>query len=376
VGAASLVGDLAVVEVAAGKAGLEIPQMLEQRLAVHKRAISDYLTTFLAEQRQGLVGLNRWGSDVMNRQEAFAGQGKMLRGCLVVIAAEMFGRQADSQVLATAAAIEIMHASLLVHDDIMDNDRLRRGQPTILAQYEDLGMAEKAVDHQAYGRALATCFGDLGFFMAWELIGRSGEVSAVLTPLFSREMALVCLAQMEDVAAGMTPVELQAEQIEEIYRCKTARYTFSLPLMCGAALAGQSGETLDQLAALGEYLGLMFQMKDDELGLFGDSQQTGKPVGSDISENKKTLLRLWLLERCSESQRQALQPLFGAAQLSQADIDTIRGLAEQLGVRQAIDSTMSTWAEAARRLIDQLPVEQVDRDWLGQLADYNRQRIK
>lgn len=326
---------------------------------------------FLAQQRQGLAPVNRWGEDVVSKMEQFAGQGKVLRGSLVLLTAELYGRKVDEAGLAMAAAIELMHASLLVHDDIMDNDRLRRGQPTIFAQYENSEVGQKSLNPLVFGQALGTCFGDLGFFMAWQLISRSGELSVELSDLFGREMSAVCLAQMEDVAAGLADEELTEEQIIEIYRFKTARYTFSLPLMCGAVLAGQSAEVLQKLERLGECLGLMFQLKDDELGIFGDTKQTGKPVGSDISENKKTLWRLWLLNATDEPE---LRDLFGRIDLTEADMGLVRTEIERTGVRAKAQQLMDAWAAEAEELMQELALAGVE--WVEELVEFNQMRVR
>jgi geranylgeranyl diphosphate synthase type I len=320
--------------------------------------------------------VNRWGDDVIDRMLPFVGSGKMLRGCLVAKTAAMLGRPLDEGVLAMASAIEVMHASLLVHDDVMDNDRLRRGLPTIFAQYEESSAGRAARDGAAFGHAMATCFGDLGFFMSWQLIARTGGMSVELTDLFGREMAAVCLAQMEDVAAGMTVAELTEAEIEAIYRFKTARYTFALPLMCGARLAGRPPEQLLSLERVGETLGLMFQLKDDELGLFGDPEQTGKPAGSDIAENKKTLLRLWLLQRSDGTQRGRLEAAFGNAALSSTTIDGVRAIATDLDLPREIDSRLAQWAEEAQLLIGTLPLEPIDVAWLYELVEFNQKRTK
>ncbi len=344
---------------------------LSDSLVVHKQGINEYLMAFLAQQRQGLAPVNRWGEDVVSKMEQFAGQGKVLRGSLVLLTAELYGRKVDEAGLAMAAAIELMHASLLVHDDIMDNDRLRRGQPTIFAQYENSEVGQKSLNPLVFGQALGTCFGDLGFFMAWQLISRSGELSVELSDLFGREMSAVCLAQMEDVAAGLADEELTEEQIIEIYRFKTARYTFSLPLMCGAVLAGQSAEVLQKLERLGECLGLMFQLKDDELGIFGDTKQTGKPVGSDISENKKTLWRLWLLNATDEPE---LRDLFGRIDLTEADMGLVRTEIERTGVRAKAQQLMDAWAAEAEELMQELALAGVE--WVEELVEFNQMRVR
>ncbi len=104
-----------------------------------------------------------------------------------------------------AAALEIFHSALLIHDDIMDNDRLRRGFRTIFAQYENLGTRGRAGDPERFGRSMGLCAGDVGFFIATDIVARlplEAERRTALQALLARELAYVGLAQMQDVTFG------------------------------------------------------------------------------------------------------------------------------------------------------------------------------
>ena len=248
--------------------------------------------------------INAWGPDLGGRLLDFALRGKMVRGGLLLLGHEMHaaggGRAAPRPVLRAAAAMEIIHSSLLIHDDIMDNDRLRRGGRTIFAQYEQAGRRARAVDPAAFGRSMGICAGDVGYFLAWEILSGlavDAERKVELLALVSRELSYVGLAQMQDVAFSAFPRIPSRDDVLALYIYKTARYTFALPLMAGALIAGAPAAERRRLCELGERLGVIFQVRDDELGIFGSEAETGKPVGSDIREGKKTLLYLELIRR-------------------------------------------------------------------------------
>ena len=137
--------------------------------------------------------------------------------------------------------MEIIHSSLLIHDDIMDNDRLRRGERTVFAQYEQLGRGRRAADAGRFGSAMGICAGDVGYFVAGDILAPlplDPEVKGPLLSLVFRELAYVGLAQMQDIAFGAFDRTPARDEVIALYLYKTARYTFSLPLMAGALLGG------------------------------------------------------------------------------------------------------------------------------------------
>ncbi|HAX37710.1 MAG: hypothetical protein A2Y37_08295 [Spirochaetes bacterium GWB1_60_80] len=319
-----------------------------------RQAILAALEACLAEQGQVYAAVApQLGADAAARLLAFAARGKLLRGCLVYLGYELAGGDrtapaADQQLAGAGAAMELFQSGLLIHDDIMDRDRMRRGAPTLHVGYETSLAADGATDPGHHGAALGICAGDLAFFAAFQLLAGlpcDPVIALRVSALAARELALVGVAQMQDVANGAQPAggaEPTASDILRLYRYKTGRYTFSLPLALGATLANAPAADVAALEAAGERLGIVFQLKDDELGLFAEQAELGKPVGSDIREDKKTFLRLRLLERADAAGQSGLRAIFGRGQPSAADLASVRQVVGELGVRSELQTMMQS----------------------------------
>jgi geranylgeranyl diphosphate synthase type I len=352
--------------------------------ARHKPLIAKELARALAELEPDLSRVNRWADDATDRLLSFAVQGKMVRGGLLLLSYEMFsgnghaGRPPRSVVRA-AAAIEIIHSALLIHDDIMDNDRLRRGFRTIFAQYESLGTRGRAENPERFGKSMGICAGDVGFFIASDIVARlslDAERRSALQALLARELAYVGLAQMQDVTFGAFAATPPVRDVYTLYLYKTARYTFSLPLMAGALLAGRTGKTLDRLAELGEYLGVVFQAREDEIGVFGTEGETGKPTASDLREGKKTLLYVEFLRRARGAEKRRLAGVFGKTTLAPSDVLMMRWAIERSGARKRLQDMMSELASRADKLIGSLRVADSHRAILREICAESMQRSR
>jgi geranylgeranyl diphosphate synthase type I len=311
-----------------------------------------------------------------------------------------FLTRTPSRVADVAAAYELIHSSLLVHDDIMDRDRLRRGAPTVFHQYEELGEREGIAEPGHFGASLGICAGDVGFFLAFELL--SGAGTAPLAPakeagnpaakeagdglpdpfenrvsgiirLWAKELTAVGLAQMEDVALGASSRVPLEEEVLSLYRHKTARYTFSLPLATGAIAAGSDCVTVQRLEELGEHLGILFQMKDDEIGLYGDEAEIGKPPGSDLKEGKKTLLALVLSEMGGREYGEIAGRMRNRPGESR-DLSSLRDLAERTGALSALERIRNPLRKRAEELIESLDLERQHKELLRELLRYNLDR--
>jgi geranylgeranyl diphosphate synthase, type I len=349
-------------------------------LALKRPLVAREMRRQLDQRRADFFRVNAWGPDAVARIRAFAARGKLLRGSLLLLGCEMYARRAATAAAArAAAAMEIIHSSLLIHDDIMDNDRLRRGARTIFAQYEQVGRARRAADPARFGSAMGICAGDVGYFIAGDILSslplESGVKSALLSLVF-RELAYVGLAQMQDIAFGSFGRTPPRDEVIALYLYKTARYTFSLPLAAGALLARAPAAERRRLWQLGEHLGVIFQVRDDDLGIFGSEKETGKPVGSDIREGKKTLLYLELFRRARGKERASLEALFGKPTLSRAEADRVRAAIEKLGARKTLDSMLEGLAAEAERIIDTLDISGTHAAVLRDICARSLQRKK
>jgi geranylgeranyl diphosphate synthase type I len=332
-------------------------------LTTSRQEISAILQEFVSRKKQDLAPASQLSSSAVDRLLDFALAGKMIRGSLVALGATAFGGtlgdRARSTAMQVGAAIEFFQSGLLIHDDIMDRDATRRGRPTIFHQYALEARELGASDWQHAGDALGTCIGDVAFFLGYEMVAglpADPPVVARLLGLFSRELAAVGIAQMQDVMWGaIADVRPEEDEIIRMYRFKTSRYTFSLPLIAGAILAGAPRQVLDPLDSLGECLGILFQVRDDELGLFGNEKTTGKPVGSDVKEGKKTLLHARLFACAAPEEKQRLSAIFGNPGVTAEDIEFVTDLAESSGVRDSIRGTVESFFEKARSTIRTLP---------------------
>jgi geranylgeranyl diphosphate synthase type I len=353
---------------------------------VRRDEISAFLGELFQEKEADFDRINPLGRDLGERLGRFAVQGKMLRGGLVSLGYEVSPGRAVAEpgsperaaLTAAGAAMELLQSGLLVHDDIMDRDRTRRGQTTIFFQYAERAERDGLRDPHHLGEALGICAGDVAFFLAFELLSRlpvSGGIARQALALCGRELAYVAVAQMQDVSWGASPAAVGQEEVLRLYLYKTGRYTFSLPLSMGGVLAEADARTLSLLERLGECLGILFQIRDDELGLFGDPRELGKPVGSDVREGKKTLFYQFLQRHASAEDLQRLAAIFGNPQAGEEELALVRRLLDRSGARSAIRELAEAYLAEARTIIAGLPDAQGDGSGvLGELLNYTLAR--
>ncbi len=270
-------------------------QVLAKKAGIIEEALDDYLPqpdTYPPVIHQAM------------RYSIFAG-GKRLRPALVLAAAEAAGSPA-AQALPAACAIEMLHTYSLVHDDLpaMDNDDLRRGKPT---------------SHRVYGEAVAVLAGDALLTLAFQLLGQQSLLEGLPAERSLQVVVEVAEAsgtkgmiggQIVDTAAAEKP--LKAEELEFVHRAKTGAL-FKASVRSGAIIAGADQKALQELTLYAEYFGLGFQIVDDILDYTGSQAEIGKPVGSDLRNNKQTYVSLYGLKsakiKAEEACAKAIQTL-------------------------------------------------------------------
>ena len=322
----------------------------------------------LLEAAPRLGAISPLGTQLAERLEAYAQAGKMIRGILVRLGYELCAPAAPDAAMdrvldRAGAAMEFLQAGLLIHDDIMDRDTLRRGNTTVHTQYEQDAAAAQAPDPAHHGVSLGVCAGDVAFFIGFNVLAalpvppalqeRARKVAA----FSAQELCWVGVAQMQDVFSGAGGIGSNPDpaQILRVYRYKTGRYTFSLPLVLGAMLADAGPEAIEALDKAGENLGVVFQLKDDELGIYGDAAQSGKQAGSDIRENKKTLLRHFLFAAADPALRGRLESVFGCPASGLEGLRFVREAMETTGARAKVREYMHCFAQEAADRIASLP---------------------
>ncbi len=218
------------------------------------------------------------------------GGGKRLRAVLVLLSAEAVGGTA-ALALDAAAAIEIMHNFTLVHDDVMDHARTRRGRPTV---------------HVRWNLNTALLTGDTLLAVAYKRLLHTRQVADCgIARLFTQGVIDVCEGQALDMEYEKRDNVSVREYFTMIEK-KTGRL-ISTATELGACIGGGTAKQARTLRRFGHYLGRAFQLQDDMLDVFGNEEELGKTIGGDIIEGKRTFLLLTALERARGEDRHLLQ---------------------------------------------------------------------
>ncbi|MGW3072113.1 polyprenyl synthetase family protein [Kitasatospora sp. NPDC001132] len=243
-----------------------------------------------------------------------------------------------------AAALELLQASALVHDDLMDRSDTRRGLPSVHRRFEALHRDNGwRGDREQYGTSAAVLLGDLLLIWCDELFLRSGlEPAAVLAakPVFDLMRTEVMLGQYLDVlepVAGDSTDEGALDRAQTVLHYKSAKYTIERPLQVGALLAGAGPELVEAYGAFGLPLGEAFQLRDDLLGVFGDPAVTGKPAGDDLREGKRTLLVAHAMRGLSAADARHLDGRLGAPDLAAPEVAELRALVARSGAPEVVE---------------------------------------
>lgn len=231
--------------------------------------------------------------------------GKRMRPFMVVKSCEAVGgRSGDA--IAAATSIELLHNFTLVHDDIMDNDRLRRGMPTV---------------HTVYGNPVAILAGDLLFAESMDFLLRSGgDPDRIRRAALALTRATIALSegQQMDMEFEAREAVAEAEYLEMVYK-KTAAL-FQAAGEMGAIIGGGSEGEIRLLGDCGRHMGIAFQIFDDYLGVTSTEEVLGKSVGNDIREGKKTLIVIRSLETPA---RKGMLKLLGKKDASDREINNL-----------------------------------------------------
>lgn len=339
--------------------------------------IKDNLSLFMGEQKDEDLPAIFKEQKLIESLEDFALRGKLIRGTLFILICEGLGVTINKSILNIACAIELMHSALLIQDDIIDRDRNRRGAMTVFARYEKEGNAIGAFESYHYGVSTAIVVADVAFFFAIELLSEYKEKNlAELLKFYSHEVYYVAVAESVDSIFGQTKREPEKEEIYAVYKYKTARYTFSLPFEMASIVAGADSKTREILNRLGEQAGIIFQLKDDEIGLFGEEEVIGKPVGSDIRENKKTIIRSMLFQYANEHDQEILRGCFGNPHAGEEEIQKVKDLYEKYQIKSKIENEVSSIMTGVWKDFESLQIHKDSKNILKGLLEFNLSRSK
>jgi geranylgeranyl diphosphate synthase type I len=286
-------------------------------------------------------------------RDLVAAGGKRLRPAFCHWAFVGAGGDADDAVaIDTGAALELLHTFALVHDDVMDGSDLRRGRPAVHRRFIDDHQRDQwRSEPRRFGEGAAILVGDFAFVYA-DMLFASAPPAA--RPIFDELRIELCVGQYLDLVgtASGSRDRVQAERIE---RYKSGKYTVERPLHLGAALAGRLDELAAPLTAVGLPLGEAFQLRDDILGVFGDSEVTGKPVGDDLREGKLTPLVAAAAAR-ADGPAAALLGRLGSPDLTEPDVAALQALLVETGARDDVEAAIEGRVDEALAALAAAPL--------------------
>jgi geranylgeranyl diphosphate synthase type I len=350
------------------------PSLAASELDRLRDAVSAALEQFLDRQRATFAAMDGALAPVVDEVAALAAGGKRLRPAFAYWGwrgARTDRCEDEAAVLRAVAALEFVHASALVHDDVMDGAHTRRGRPATHVGFATRhAVADLAGDGDTFGTGAAILVGDLALVWSDELLRRSGLSEAALgraRGVWDTMRTEVTAGQYLDLlrAAGGLP---GPDGALTVARYKSAGYTVQRPLQLGVAIAGAAPEVLEACTAIGLPLGEAFQLRDDVLGVFGDPAVTGKSADDDLREGKQTLLVALAEQEADDAGRRLLTEVLGDPDAGPDELDALRSLIETTGARARVEERITERTALARSAIASAPLAADARAALDALA--------
>lgn len=339
--------------------------------------IQTTLDAFVADHRDIMLGVS---SDTLPLVDSLAGLlqgGKRLRAAFAYWGYRATGHEDSDRIVRAASALEFLQACALIHDDVMDNSDTRRGKPASHKQFESLHHSSGwHADSAKFGEGAAILIGDLALSWADEMLYISGldndelqRAKTIYDIMRTELMAGQYLDLLEQARRGTS----EANALNVI-RFKSAKYTIERPLHMGAAIGDASPSLMSALTTYGLALGEAFQLRDDVLGVFGDSNVTGKPAGDDLIERKQTVIVARTLQALDTDERNRFMSLFATATNSSEEISELQSLITHSGALASVEETIAQQTEIALSAIRIDECDAEAQEALTQLAILATQR--
>ena len=329
-------------------------------LSAARVEINSSLERFVTKESQLLNGIGaelEIAASAMSRY--ILGSGKRLRPLFAYIGFLGTGKQINQNIVNAVSSLELIHVCALMHDDLMDSSDTRRGAPSLHREFENYhrsnGLSGRA---DRFGAAAAILLGDLALVWSAKMFHQSGIKNEELLnalEIYDDLRVELMAGQYLDINE-QTLSTSSIERSMKIARYKSGKYTIERPLHFGAALGGRR-DLLETYSNYGLPLGEAFQLRDDLLGVFGESEITGKPTGDDLLEGKRTVLIAKTFELANASQAMALSMVLGKRNAPAESIEKAKSIIIETGAQKFVEQMISELSEQAHSAIAGLPNE-------------------
>ena len=313
------------------------------------KEINNYLKEFNESLVKDKTGFLKENLELLKNLNS---DGKLIRGFLIALGYKIL-KEDISYSYYLSLAYELFQTAILIHDDIIDNDNLRRGKDTIhysnYKKYKSLNDAEAKKTSESIG----ICIGDYGFFKVNEIIINNYKNDPNFSKLFSYYNDIVLKTvegELIDVILSFEGKYKEIKDLEEnimlVYKLKTAFYTIIGPFSLGLILGGIEDEKLEDIKKFGEKVGIGFQIQDDILGIYSDM---GKVIGSDIKEFKQTILYSYTMK--DEKYKNELLKYYGKENITEVEINETRRIFKECGAYENAINLMNKYYDESIEVV-------------------------
>lgn len=304
-----------------------------------------------------------------------ASGGKRFRPALLMTVHELLGGTGGEVAAEVAGAIELLHTGFLMHDDVIDGDRTRHGRLNVSGAGADRARALGAdsSEERLWADTAGILAGDLALIGAVRtvaLCGADPRTVRRLLDLLDTAVHASAAGELRDVQLPLDDKEATVAEVLAVAELKTAAYSFQLPLQAGAVLAGSDEELVAGLRELGRLLGVAYQLHDDLVGTFGDEEQSGKSVRSDLREGKRTPL---IVHASSTPWWPTIAACVDNRGTTDVEVALVRSTLDACGSRTFVEELADRHLSAAWALSDDLGLPA---SFLDQVAALTRNRAR
>lgn len=334
---------------------------------------------YLHQKIEEAHSISKIPAELLRRFLEIGRKGKKIRGALTVLGYQAAGGKDVPAIIDASLFLELFHAGVLVHDDIMDQDDLRRGLPTLHVQFAEVGKALHVHPNpEHYGYSMAVNAGDAAYYLSWQKLLESqfpADRIVDVGRIYAEYVIRVVHGQVLDITDSSMGT-ITTEDVMKVRQFKTVEYTGVLPLLVGAAFAGPiSSEQRDAFQSYGNALGWAFQIQDDVLGLYGDRDQMGKPVGSDLREGKQTLLVLHVMQNGTKDQKAFLRKILGNQSLTPEQVEQTLTLFKETGAYETVVQQGWEYVEQGESVVSSMTSDEETQTILRGLIRYMMERV-
>jgi geranylgeranyl diphosphate synthase type I len=324
---------------------------------LYKSKIEETLGSIIEKKVQSVknVFLQNYYSEL---KDYFLAGGKRIRPLLCVGAYNAFREEKDEKIIVPCVGTEFLHNASLIHDDIIDRDQYRRGELSFHYRYQEYYKDHqlKNMSKEEFGNSIGIIGGDSAFFIGLEAYLNNkfeAMVNLKATSLYKQAFIEIANGVLIETEMQTATREISMDDYIEMVSLKTGAL-IEKSIIIGASYAQANEKFKNMLSTYGMNLGIIFQIKDDILGTFGDEEKTGKPADSDIKEGKKTCLLIEALNNLDENDKETLSHIMEKEQITDKDVKIVRELYSQANVVSTCEGLANSYYQEAQESLDSL----------------------